>query len=159
MFSIGDKVVYPMQGIGIIEKVENKKISGEQKEYLKIKILSNNMEIMIPTDRIESSNLRKISDNSELKNVMNVLSDDDSSSEYNDLSFKERYQLNFNKIKTGTLENSAEVVHDLMIIKKNKNLNSSEKQLLKTARRFLVDEVSVMKNISATETTEFLGLN
>ncbi|WP_244833042.1 CarD family transcriptional regulator [Clostridium sp. BJN0001] len=159
MFSIGDKVVYPMQGIGIIEKIENKTISDEEKEYLKIKILSNDMEIMIPTDRIETSNLRKISDNSELTNVINVLSDDDSSSEYNDLSFKERYQLNFNKIKTGTLENSAEVVHDLMLIKKNKNLNSSEKQLLKTARRFLVDEVSVMKNISTTETTELLGLN
>ncbi len=157
MFSIGEKVIYPMQGIGIIERIEDKIFSGKSKEYIIVKILSNNLEIMIPTDKISNSNLRKISDNSTLENVLfNLTNDND---KLKDISTKERYKINMDKVKTGSLKDSAEVVYDLILMNKEKTLNTSEKQLYNTAHKFLVEEVSQIKNITQIEATDFLKLN
>ncbi|WP_315074728.1 CarD family transcriptional regulator [uncultured Clostridium sp.] len=157
MFSIGEKVIYPMQGIGIIERIEDKIFSGKSKEYIIVKILSNNLEIMIPTDKISNSNLRKISDNSTLENVLfNLTNEND---KLKDISTKERYKINMDKVKTGSLKDSAEVVYDLILMNKEKTLNTSEKQLYNTAHKFLVEEVSQIKNITQIEATDFLKLN
>ncbi len=157
MFSIGDKVVYPMQGIGIVERIEDKIFSGKNREYTIVKILSNNLEIMIPSDKVLNSNLRKINDNSTLDDILFNLTIEDSNLEV--ISAKERYQNNMNKIKSGSLKDSAEVVYDLILMNKEKSLNISEKQLFNTAHKFLVEEVSFIKNISQTEATDFLHLN
>lgn len=157
MFLIGEKVVYPMQGIGIVERIENKIISGNSKEYIIIKILSNNLEIMIPIDKISNSNLRKVCDNSTLDHILFTLESKNDQSEI--ISSKERFQINSNKIKSGTLKDSAEVVYDLIHMNKEKSLNSSEKQLFNTAYKFLVQEVSAIKNISEIEATSFLNLS
>jgi CarD family transcriptional regulator len=157
LFLIGDKVVYPMQGTGIIERIEDKIFSGMNKEYIIVKILSNNLEIMIPSDKISKSSLRKICDNSVLENILFNLNKKD-----NNLSLvtsKERYQNNLNKIKSGSLKDSAEVVYDLILMNKEKSLNASEKQLFNTAHKFLVEEVSLIKDINETEATDFLHLN
>lgn len=157
MFSIGEKVIYPMQGIGIIERIEDKIFSGKSKEYIIVKILSNNLEIMIPTDKISNSNLRKISDNSTLESVLfNLTNEDD---KLKDISTKERYKMNMDKVKSGSLKDSAEVVYDLILMNKEKTLNTSEKQLYNTAHKFLVEEVSQIKNITQIEATDFLKLN
>ncbi|OOM71471.1 RNA polymerase-binding transcription factor CarD [Clostridium puniceum] len=157
MFSIGDKVVYPMQGIGVIERIEDKIFSGKNREYIIVKILSNNLEIMIPSDKILNSNLRKICDNSTLEDILFNISS--KNNELHSTSAKERYQTNMTKVKSGLLKDSAEVVYDLILMNKEKSLNSSEKQLFNTARKFLVEEVSLIKNISETEAINFLDLN
>ena len=157
MFLIGDKVVYPMQGIGIIDRIEDKIFSGKNREYIIVKILSNNLEIMIPSDKISNSNLRKITDNSTLEDVLFDLTNKNNKLE--GISAKERYQNNMTKIKTGSLKDSAEVVYDLILMNKEKSLNTSEKQLFNTAHKFLVQEVSFIKDISETEATDFLNLN
>ena len=157
MFSIGDKVVYPMQGIGIIDRIEDKIFSGKNREYIIVKILSNNLEIMIPSDKISNSNLRKITDNSTLEDVLFDLTNKNNKLE--GISAKERYQNNMTKMKSGSLKDSAEVVYDLILMNKEKSLNTSEKQLFNTAHKFLVQEVSFIKNISETEATDFLKLN
>ncbi|EHI99338.1 transcriptional regulator, CarD family [Clostridium sp. DL-VIII] len=157
MFSIGEKVVYPMQGIGVIERIENKMFSGKGKEYTIVKILSNNLEIMIPTDRISNSNLRKISDSSTLENVLFNLTNNNC--ELKSVPTKERYKINMDKIKSGSLKDSAEVVYDLILMNKEKTLNTSEKQLYNTAHKFLVEEVSQIKNITQSEATDFLKLS
>ena len=157
MFLIGDKVVYPMQGIGIIDRIEDKIFSGENREYIIVKILSNNLEIMIPSDKISSSNLRKITDNSTLEDVLFDLTSKNTNLE--GISAKERYQSNMTKIKSGSLKDSAEVVYDLILMNKEKSLNASEKQLFNTAHKFLVQEVSFIKDISETEAIDFLNLN
>lgn len=154
MFSVGDKVVYPMQGVGVVEKIENRVFSGKNREYIIVKILANNMEVMIPTDMVAKSNLRKISDNSTLENVLSNLTVKDDTEEK--LSNKERYENNVNKFKAGTLKDSLEVVLDLVHINKNKKLNSSEKQLFHSAQKFLVEEVSCIKNITLTEADIYL---
>lgn len=157
MFSIGDKVVYPMQGIGVVEKIEDKIFSGKNREYIIIKILSNNLEIMIPSDKILNSNLRKISDTSTLEDILFNISD--KNDELESVSAKERYQTNMTKIKSGSLKDSAEVVYDLILMNKEKSLNSSEKQLFNTARKFLIEEVCLIKNISEPEVIDSLHLN
>lgn len=157
MFLIGDKVVYPMQGIGIIDRIEDKIFSGKNREYIIVKILSNNLEIMIPSDKISNSNLRKITDNSTLEDVLFDLANKNNKLE--GISAKERYQNNMTKMKSGSLKDSAEVVNDLILMNKEKSLNTSEKQLFNTAHKFLVQEVSFIKNISETEATDFLNLN
>lgn len=157
MFSIGDKVVYPMQGIGVIERIEDKLFSGKNREYIIVKILSNNLEIMIPSDKVSNSNLRKICDNSTLDDILFNISDNNN--ELESITAKERYQTNMTKVKSGELKDSAEVVYDLILANKEKSLNSSEKQLFNTARKFLVEEVSLIKNISETEVIDFLDLN
>lgn len=161
MFSIGDKVVYPMQGIGIIEKIEDKIFSGTNREYIIIKILSNNLEIMIPSDKVLNSHLRMISDDFTLENILSNITDksEEDNSKLEILSSKERYQSNVNKFKSGLLQDSAEVVYDLMLMNKKKALNTSEKQLLNTASKFLVDEVSLIKNITQSEAEDFLKLS
>ena len=157
MFLIGDKVVYPMQGIGIIDRIEDKIFSGKNREYIIVKILSNNLEIMIPSDKISNSNLRKITDNSTLEDILFDLTNKNNNLE--DISAKERYQNNMTKIKSGSLKDSAEVVYDLILMNKEKSLNASEKQLFNTAHKFLVQEVSFIKDISETEAMDFLNLN
>jgi len=157
LFLIGDKVVYPMQGIGIIDRIEDKIFSGKNREYIIVKILSNSLEIMIPSDKISSSNLRKITDNSTLEDVLFDLTSKNTNLE--GISAKERYQSNMTKIKSGSLKDSAEVVYDLILMNKEKSLNTSEKQLFNTAHKFLVQEVSFIKDISETEATDFLNLN
>jgi CarD family transcriptional regulator len=157
LFSIGDKVVYPMQGIGVIERIEDKLFSGKNREYIIVKILSNNLEIMIPSDKVSNSNLRKIYDNSTLDDILFNISDNNN--ELESITAKERYQTNMTKVKSGELKDSAEVVYELILMNKEKSLNSSEKQLFNTARKFLVEEVSLIKNISETEAIDFLDLN
>jgi CarD family transcriptional regulator len=157
LFSIGDKVVYPMQGIGIIERIEDKIFSGKNREYIIVKILSNNLEIMIPSDKISNSNLRKITDNSTLDDILFTISDNNDTLEA--ISAKERYQSNMIKIKSGSLKDSAEVVYDLMLMNKEKSLNTSEKQLYNTARKFLIEEVSLIKNITENEVIDLLQLS
>ena len=157
MFLIGDKVVYPMQGIGIIDRIEDKIFSGKNREYIIVKILSNNLEIMIPSDKISNSNLRKITDNSTLEDILFDLTNKINNLE--GISAKERYQSNMTKIKSGSLKDSAEVVYDLILMNKEKSLNASEKQLFNTAHKFLVQEVSFIKDISETEAIDFLNLN
>ncbi len=157
MFLIGDKVVYPMQGTGIIERIENKLFSGKSKEYTIIKILSNNLEIMIPSDKLSDSNLRKISDNSTLEDILFGL--EETITKNKSITAKERYQINSNKIKSGSLKDSAEVVYDLILMNKEKALNTSEKQLFNIAHKYLVQEVSLIKDISEGEAVDFLNLN
>jgi CarD family transcriptional regulator len=146
-----------MQGIGIIDRIEDKIFSGKNREYIIVKILSNNLEIMIPSDKISNSNLRKIIDNSTLEDILFDLTNKNAKLE--GISAKERYQNNMSKIKSGSLKDSAEVVYDLILMNKEKSLNTSEKQLYNTAHKFLVQEVSCIKNISETEATDFLNLN
>ena len=112
---------------------------------------------MIPSDKISNSNLRKITDNSTLENILIDLTNKNNNLE--DISAKERYQNNMTKIKSGSLKDSAEVVYDLICMNKEKSLNASEKQLFNTAHKFLVQEVSFIKDISETDAMDFLNLN
>lgn len=155
LFDIGDKIVYPMQGAGVIQGIEEKVFQGKKQQYYIIKMLTNNMEIMIPSWRISNANIRLISDDSTLKNVLFNLNARELEPNES-LNSKQRYQANMDKIKTGSLKDGAEVVYDLTQLNKEKALNTSESQMLMNARKFLVDEIILIKKITEDEANDLL---
>lgn len=155
MFQIGDKVVYPMHGAGVIESIEEKEFLGEMQRYYIIKITSNNLKIMIPTNKISKSDLRLINDESTLKNVLLTLNDGETNKDEM-APAKERNLIFTEKIKSGSLRKNAEVVRDLMFINDIKPLNTTEKQLLDKAKKLLVSEIALIKDITNTQADDLL---
>ena len=147
MFNIGDKVVYPAQGAGIIEAIEEKNFSGMIQKYFIIRITSNNLTVMLPESTIDQSDLRLINDESALKDVLLILNDSASCIEKCS-SNKELYELFKTKLKSGSMKKSAEVFRDLMHIHDIKSLNNTEKMLLDRARRLLAGEIALIKDIT-----------
>ncbi len=127
MFQVGDNIVYPVHGVGIIKAIEEKEISGKKQEYYVIKMVISNMQVMIPTGKILSSSIRPITDIKALKHIIHIFQDVETDRV---LSWKQRFKVNTDKIKTGNILESAEVVRDLKRMKKNKALNTSEKKCL-----------------------------
>ena len=154
MFNIGDKIVYPVQGVGIIDVIEEKEFGGMVQKYYKIHLINNTMKLMLPSTRVASSNIRLISDS---KTLDDILQDTDRYlTVSNDFNSKERIEMNTNKIRSGSLEDLIEVIFNLTEVKKQHSLNTSESQILKNATKFLVDEVSLIKNIPTTEANIFV---
>lgn len=126
MFQIGDNIVYPMHGAGTIEAIEEKQFLEEKQQYYVIRMSLSNMTVMIPTRKILSSNIRPVTDIRALKHIIHIFQHGESDRL---LPWKQRYIVNTNKIKTGEIQEGAEVVRDLRRMKKEKALNSSEKNV------------------------------
>lgn len=152
LLQIGDNVVYSMHGTGIIKAIEEKEVSGEKQEYYVIKMYINNMEVMIPRDKITSANVRPVTDLMALKHIIHIFQHGESDEL---IPWKQRYKINVEKIKTGKIQESAEVVRDLMRMKKEKTLNSSEKKMLDTAHEFLISELRLIKGITENQLKSF----
>ncbi|MGD6834671.1 CarD family transcriptional regulator [Sutcliffiella halmapala] len=152
LFEIGDNIVYPMHGVGIIKDIEEKDISGEKQQYYVISMLISNMQVMIPTGKILSSSIRPVTDIIALKHIMHIFQHGESDSL---LPWKQRFKLNTEKIKTGKIQEGAEVVRDLLRMKKEKALNSSEKRMLNNANEFLISELRLIKGITENQIKSF----
>ncbi|WP_078548364.1 CarD family transcriptional regulator [Litchfieldia alkalitelluris] len=152
LFQIGDNIVYPMHGAGIIKAIEEKEISGDKQQYYVIKLLIGKMEVMIPTGKILSSCIRPVTDLTALKQIMHVFQHGESDRL---LPWKQRYKVNADKIKTGKIQECAEVVRDLMRMKKEKTLNTSEKKMLDHAHEFLNSELGLIKGITENQIKSF----
>ena len=152
MYQIGDNIVYPMHGAGIIKSIEEKEISGVKQQYYVIKMLISNMQVMIPTGKILSSSIRPVTDIIALKHIIHIFQHGESDEL---LPWKQRYKVNTDKVKTGKLQEGAEVVRDLMRMKKEKALNSSEKVMLDNAHDFLMSELGLIKGITENQINSF----
>ncbi|MGH1056168.1 CarD family transcriptional regulator [Bacillus paranthracis] len=152
MFQIGDNIVYPMQGAGIIKAIEEKEIAGKKQQYYVIKMSASNMEIMIPEGKILSSNIRPVTDITALIHIIDIFQHGESDRL---LTWKQRYKLNTDKIKTGKIQEGAEVVRDLMRIQKEKALNASEKKMLDNAHEFLISELGLIEGITENQIKSF----
>jgi CarD family transcriptional regulator len=150
LFQIGDNIIYPMHGAGIIKAIEEKEISGVKQQYYIIKMLIGNMEVMIPTGKV--SNIRPVTDIIALKGIIHIFQHGVSDRL---LPWKQRYKMNMDKIKTGKIQDCAEVVRDLMRMNKEKALNSSEKQMLDNAHEFLISELGLIKGITENQIKSF----
>lgn len=152
MFQIGDNIVYPMHGAGIIKAIEEKEFSGKKQQYYVIKMSISNMQVMIPTDKILSSNIRPVTEILALEHIIHIFQHGESDRL---LPWKQRHKVNTDKIKTGEIQEGAEVVRDLMRINKEKALNTSEKKLLDDAYEFLVSELELIKGITEKQIKSF----
>src|SRR5687768_2686070 len=137
-FEIGDSVVYPHHGAGQVIKKEDKNILGEVKQYLTIKILHNDMTVMVPCENAGKAGLRRIIDEEAIKKVLGVLQDDVSEMPKN---WNRRFKHNRDKIKTGDIMELAEVVRNLAIREHEKGLSTGEKQMFTRAKKILASEL------------------
>ncbi len=143
-FQVGDLAVYPAHGVGKIEAIETRVINGEKLDFYKMKVLENNMLIMIPTRNVESVGLRDVIDKKDISKVYDVMKAKKSSASETQ-TWNRRYREYMDKIKSGSLYDVAEVFRDLSLLKLQKDLSFGERKLYDTAQVLLVKELSTAK--------------
>ena len=153
MFNLGDKVVYPMHGAGIIETVEQKEILGEVKNYYVLKMPIGEMKLMIPVDNVNNIGLRNIIDKKSVEKVYEILRQ---AAELNDSNWNKRYRDNMVKMKTGDIFEVAQVVRDLTYRDREKGLSTGEKKMLVSAKQMLVSEIALSTNKDGSGIQEYL---
>ena len=145
MFKIGDLAVYPAHGVGVIERIESQEISGCCQDFYVMRILENDMIIMIPTQNVDSVGLREIIGLSEVPKLYSILRKRDMS--VDNQSWNRGYREYMDKIKTGSVFEVAEVYRDLLMLKVEKELSFGERKMLDTARNLLVKEISLARKV------------
>ncbi|HPW99326.1 MAG TPA: CarD family transcriptional regulator [Sedimentibacter sp.] len=153
MFNLGDKVVYPMHGAGVIETMESKEILGEIRNYYVLKMPIGEMKLMIPVDNVNNIGLRNIIDKKTVEEVYNVLKQE---AEINDSNWNKRYRDNMTKMKTGDIFEVAEVVRDLTYRDKEKGLSTGEKKMLVSAKQMLISEITLSTGTDSREIQEYM---
>ncbi|MDR1796611.1 MAG: CarD family transcriptional regulator [Clostridiales Family XIII bacterium] len=148
MFSIGDKIVYPMHGAGTIEAIEEQVYSGEKRTYYILLIPQNDIRIMVPCDRTEDVGVRGIIKKTDMAKVSETLSG--KSTEMAKV-WNRRYRDNMEKLKTGQITHVAEVVRDLMRVDREKRLSTGEKKMLSNAKQILISELSLVSGKGTDE--------
>ncbi|MDW7649944.1 MAG: CarD family transcriptional regulator [Bacillota bacterium] len=154
MFNIGDKVVYPMHGAGVIEAIEEKEILGERKRYYIMNIPIGDMKVMIPLDNVDQIGLRDVIDNNGVEQVLTILRDNHSKMSTN---WNRRYRANMEKIKSGDIFQVAEVVRNLMLRELEKGLSTGERKMLDSARQILKSELVLAKDTSEQDVDEIIN--
>lgn len=137
MFSIGDKVVYPMQGAGIIEKIETQHILGEDRDYFVLKTPYSDMKIMIPVRTCIQTGVRAVISSEEVNAVVEVLRAPSTAMNSN---WNRRYRENMDRLKTGDAGEVAGVVRNLVRVDRARSLSAGEKKMLTNALRILASE-------------------
>lgn len=154
MFNIGDKVVYPMHGAGIIESIEEKEILGEKRKYYILLLPLRNMKVMIPLDNVDTMGLRDIISEKEVEQVLAVLNDDESKMPKN---WNRRYRANMDKIKSGDIYEVAGVVRNLMLRDKEKGLSTGERKMLNNAKQILISELVLVNDSDELSVEELIN--
>lgn len=145
-FTVGDLAVYPAHGVGRIEAVESRSIGGDKQNFYIMRILENNMVIMIPTRNVSSVGLRELIAENDVQNIYNILGEKDNGQD--NQTWNRRYRDYMEKIKTGSLYEVAGVFRDLYLLKSTKDLSFGERKLLDTAQTLLLKELSIAKSTS-----------
>ena len=156
MFKVGDLAVYPAQGVGVIEAIENKEYMGKKEMFYVMKIMNNGMRIMIPMNSAESVGLREIIAEKEISKVYDILRNKDVTVDKQ--TWNKRYKEYLDKIKTGSVFEIARVLRDLIILKSDKNLSFGERKMMDTAKSLLVKEISVASNLEETKVEQNLRM-
>jgi CarD family transcriptional regulator len=149
MFRIGDKAVYPGHGVGVIEAIENKQISGKDQIFFILRIIENGMTIMIPRDSLESVRLREVIRKIEVSKVIHILKDRDVT--LDNQTWNRRYREYMEKINTGSIYEIAEVLRDLHLLKAEKELSFGERKIMDTAKNLLVKELAIARDVKETD--------
>ncbi len=152
-YKVGDKVVYPHHGAGKIIRKEKKEILGQQREYLTIQILYNEMTVEVPTDSADRAGLRRVIGEETVVEVIAVLQDDGSQMPKN---WNRRFKHNRDKIKTGDVFELAEVVRNLSIRDLDKGLSTGEKQMFGRAKKILASELMYACDMEEQEAIDYL---
>lgn len=146
-FKVGDLAVYPAQGIGMVQAIETKSISGGEKEsFYVLRILDTGVTIMIPMGNVEQVGLRRIMDTKSVRSIYKILQNSDVG--IDPQPWNRRYRQYMDKLKSGSPFEIAEVLRNLLRLKGEKVLSFGERKMLDTARSLLVKEISIAKSVT-----------
>jgi CarD family transcriptional regulator len=146
---IGDMAVYPAQGVAVFQGVEKTEVMGRSMTFYILQVLDSNKKIMIPLEKLQSVKLREVINEREVAEVFAILRERDVN--LNDETWVRRYRSYDEKMKTGSIYEIAEVLRDLNLRKHDKDLSFGERRMLDTARRLLVQELSVARQSDKDE--------
>lgn len=154
MFNIGDRIVYPMHGAGIIENEETKEILGEERRYFIMRMPIGDMKVMVPVDNVEEVGVREIINKEEMEEVIDVLKGNRTDMPQN---WNRRYRLNMDRIKSGDIYEIAAVVRNLMLLDSEKGLSTGERKMLNDAKQMLVSEMVLVCELGVEEVEELVA--
>ena len=138
MFQVGDKIVHPMHGAGIVESIVQKKVNGVMRDYYVLKLPVRAMVVMIPTDNSEEIGVRPIVDREQADQVLAAIPGIEVDMTQN---WNRRYRENMLRLKSGDLIEVARVVKGLMLREEERGLSTGERKMLHTARQILLSEL------------------
>ncbi len=144
MYSIGDLIVYPMHGAGVIEAIEEKEVLGVLRKYYIMKLPLDEMMVMIPLDSVEDIGIRRVVLPKIIKEVITALAEDETTVSQN---WNRRYRANIDKIKTGNIFEVTEVVRNLILRDREKSLSTGERKILNNAKQVLLSEIILVSGI------------
>lgn len=148
MFSVGDKIVYPMHGAGVIESIEEREILGRKQNYYVMKMPVGDMKVMVPTHNVEGIGIREVICGRDVDKVYEILQDQSINVTNN---WNKRYRENMSKIKSGNIYEVADVVRILMKRDKEKGLSTGERKMLNSARQILISELVLAEDTDQNE--------
>ena len=154
MYKAGDKIVYPMHGVGKIADIEEKEILGQKSRYYMIDIIDSGMKVMIPVEKSDEIGIRKIVSKNEIAKVIDHIIN--GVTEHED-DWKIRYQNNIEKVKSGSIFLVSEVARDLFKRGKDKELSIMERKLYESAYKLIIHEVAMSKDIDIEEAENIIS--
>jgi len=144
-FNIGDKVVYPNHGVGIIEQVTRRSVNGMPEEFYMLRIHANGSLVMVPTTNADNVGLRRIIRKSQVEGILKLLREDFFEPE---ADWKDRYKDHCDKMRTGSIAHVAEVLKNLVYLSFKKSLSFREKRMLDRAKQLIVTEIATVRGVS-----------
>ena len=153
-FHIGDKVVYPNHGVGIIEQISSRTIGASVEKFYLLKIKSSSLKVMVPFHNVNSVGLRRVVRNGEIQKILDFLTDGECE---NNADWKYRFKENSERMRTGSLLEVAAVLKGLLLLNTSKPLSFREKKMLERARYLLVSELAMAKNCEELQIEELLS--
>jgi CarD family transcriptional regulator len=145
-FQVGDKVIYPNHGLGVVEKIEEKTILGTTCGFFHLRILSNETTVLVPVANVDNVGLRRAITDQEVERLFHLIGDGKID---NHANWKGRFKDNSDKMRTGSIYDMADVLKSLTFLSKSKSLSFREKRMLDRAKSLIVSEVSEVMRVTA----------
>ncbi len=156
MFTVGEKVVYPAHGAGIVEAVEQREILGEQRDYYVLRMTSGELRVLVPVDGVVQAGLRAVSTPDKWKEVVAILSGEDPVQLDWEVNWNKRYRANLDKIKSGDICALAQVIRSLYHRDSARGLAAGEKKMLDKAKSILLSEVVLSAGLDQEDAAQRL---
>lgn len=156
MYCVGDKIVHPMHGAGVIENIVDHKIGGTCRQYYVLKMPQGGMMVMIPTSNPEEIGVRPVVDSGRAEEIISLMSDIEIDMTQN---WNRRYRENMLRIKSGDLIEVARVVKGLMARDRQRGLSTGERKMLQSAKQILISEIVLAQSSSYEEIERRINLS
>jgi CarD family transcriptional regulator len=153
-FQVGDKVVYPNHGVGVIEQISSRTLGMAVEKFYLLRIKSSSLKVMVPFHNVDSVGLRRVVRNGEVQQILDFLTDGKCD---NHQDWKYRFKENSDKMRTGSLLEVAAVLKGLLMLAQAKQLSFREKKMLERARYMLVSELAMAKNCEEVQIEHLLS--